>query len=135
MLAWRALGPFELIVGLLRLGGHVVGSLVSRCLGSADTCDLLVEDLVDLVFIDLVTIIIVLVLIRRPLLPKYLEAINRRNISERPILGVQIRIRLEQDIGKAKSKVGTIDIQVLLPGHVHFLAFRAVGLRGNEWPN
>ena len=132
-----SLGPIELVVGLLQLllhlRGHVVGTGATTA-RSAQACDFLVQDLVNFVFIDLVAIIIVFVFVGRALLAEDLEAVDGGNVGQRAILGIQIRVRFEQDVWEAEAKVGAVNIQVLLPRHVYFLAFGAVGLaKGDIW--
>ena len=57
-----------------------------------------------------------------------LEPVNRRDVSQRTLLRVEIWVRFEQDVGEAQAEVGSIDVQVLLSGHVNFLASGTVGL-------
>jgi hypothetical protein len=66
--------------------------------------------------------------VRRAFLPKHLEAVNSGHVRQRPILRVQVRVRLQQHIRKACPEIRSVNIQMLLPWNVHFLALGAVRL-------
>ena len=76
----------------------------------------------------MVSVIIILVLVRGAFLAKNFETINGWNVRQWPVLGIQVRIGLEQDVWKTEAEVRTVDVQVLLPWHVYFLTFGAVCL-------
>ena len=57
-----------------------------------------------------------------------LESKDKRLIGKRTILRIEIRIRLEEDVSKADSKVCTINIKVLLAWHIYFLATWTIDL-------
>jgi hypothetical protein len=86
------------------------------------------KNAVDLLLVERLPIIIVHKFVGRPLLPKHLEAINGWHVSQRPILGIQVGVRLQENICKTCAEVRPINIQVLLTWNVHFLALGAVRL-------
>ena len=65
-------------------------------------------------------------------MPEDLEPIDRGNVSQRTFFGVEIWVRFEQDVGEAQAEVSAIDVEVLLSGHINFLASGAVGLNNEK---
>lgn len=73
-------------------------------------------------------IIVVLKLICRAFLSKNFESINSRKVRKWSIFRVKIWVRFQQYICEAGAEVRPINIEVLLPRDVDFLAFGAVSL-------
>lgn len=124
----RAIKPST---GLNRLHGVIRGTGSGTRASSAHAAQssyLLVEDLVDLELVYLVSVIIILVLVSRTLLTKYFESINRWDVRQWALLWIEVWVRFEQDVWEAQAEVGSINIQMLLPRHIHLLAPRTVSL-------
>ena len=90
---------------------------------------LLVQNLVDVLLVELIAIVVVTILVGRPLLAEDFEAIDRGNVSERAFFGVQVGVSLEKNVRERKAEVSSVDVQVLLAGHVNFLTPGTVSLK------
>ena len=99
--------------------------IILRLLGRGDFVR---KNLVDLLLVLLVARVVISVLIGGTLLAEDLETVDGRNVGQRALLRIQVRVSLEEDVGKAQPKVGPVDIEVLLPRHIQLLASWTVGL-------
>lgn len=95
---------------------------------AAQPCYLLVEHFVYVVFVDLVSVVVILVLVGGAFLAENFETIDGWNVSKGALLGIEIWISLEKDVREREAEVRTVNIKMLLPWNVHLLASWAISL-------
>ena len=110
---------------ILVLHGHLLSISLCFLRGRGDFVR---KNLVDLLLVLLAARVVISVLVSGTLLAEDLEAVDGRNVGQRALLRIQVWVSLEEDVGEAKPKVGTINVEVLLPRHIQLLASRTIGL-------
>jgi hypothetical protein len=73
-------------------------------------------------FVDGLSTVVESFFIGRPSLSENFKSEDQWLIRQRPVLGVEVRVSLKEDICEADAKVSSINVQVLLARHVDFLA-------------
>lgn len=83
------------------------------------------QNFVDLLFVQGVSVVVVKQFVGRPFLSENLEPIDRGQVSQGAILRVQVRVCFQKHVAERGAEVSAIDVQVLLPRNVDFLALGA----------
>lgn len=83
--------------------------------------------------IDGLAAVVKFLFVRWAFLSENLESKDKWLVGEWTVLWIEIRIRLEENVSEAYSKVRSINVQVLLARYVHFLATWAIDLDTRSW--
>ena len=75
--------------------------------------------------VNIVALVIELQLVLRAAHAENAEPVDLGDELRRT-LGHQVRVSLQEDVGKARAEVGAVDVQLFLPRNVNILAPRAV---------
>ena len=95
--------------------------LVKRDIFRPFSCFKLLQDLFSR-FVDCFAAVVVFLFIGRSFHAKNFESENEWLIGKRAIFWIEVWISLEKNVGKADSKVGSINVQVFLARNVNLLA-------------
>ena len=85
------------------------------------------KDISDLLFVDVITLVVELKFIFGATHSKNPEAVDFGD-ELRGSLGHEVGVRLEKDVGEGGSKISAVDVKLLLARNVNVLAARAINL-------